>query len=65
MHPYRSNFGADSPIPVGDPEMNTAVNLWVRAKLLTPQWVKEAATVAVGVATGIGILRLFGVKGRS
>jgi len=58
--PYSSpgaSFGAEGLSPVPPP---TALdNAWMWTKLLTPQWLKEAATITVGVFGALTLFRVF------
>lgn len=63
MNPYDypgASFGADPP-----PTIDTSARLtgfWLTARLLTPQWVKESATIAMGVFGGMALFRMFGKR---
>jgi len=53
---YGATFGAEmAPLP---PEARF-LNLWQTARLLTPQWLKESTTIAIGVFGAMTLFRIF------
>ncbi len=52
-----ASFGADPPLTV--PPSSPISNLWLSARLYTPQWLKEATTIAVGVFGGMALFKVF------
>jgi hypothetical protein len=43
---------------------NKFSQLWLQAKLLTPDWVKDSATVAVGVLGGLALFQMLKTRVR-
>jgi len=54
-----SHFGAEQPVHVDTETHSRLGDLWFRARLLTPDWLKESTTIAVGVFGGLAIFRMF------
>lgn len=56
---YGASFGAEGDAPMADLTPAPLSNGWTRIQLWTPDCVKQALTIAVGVFGGLSLFRMF------